>query len=323
MKTHRIHRLLRLITLLQAGTAYQALDLAEKLKVSRRTLFRDLDLLRLAGIPLKYITKDRRYIIEKGFFLPPVNFTIPEVLGLMMILGKLAPKTALPHARDIVGAMMKIESTLPPDIQAYCGSVLSKISFKTPPATDADHTRALFDRLLRACEKHEILEVLYDSYFEKKEIETRIRPYQLMSFPRGWYLIGYSEKHKETRTFKVDRIIQAKPTGKQFRMTQPFDPVEYFGNAWGMIRGDKRYHVKIRFSPKVAGNVEEVLWHPTQHIEYLDDGSIRFEVKVDGVDEIAWWILGYGKEAIVEKPAKLRHIIRDHAKAMADNYQRS
>ena len=72
----------------------------------------------------------------------------------------------------------------------------------------------------------------------------------------------------------------------------------------------------------MAGNVEEVLWHLTQQVEHLDDGSIRFEVDVDGVDEIAWWILGYGREAESESPAKLRRILRDHAKAMADSYKR-
>jgi predicted DNA-binding transcriptional regulator YafY len=90
-----------------------------------------------------------------------------------------------------------------------------------------------------------------------------------------------------------------------------------------MIRGPRRYHVVIRFSPKVAGNVEEVLWHPTQQCTPLEDGSLRYEVDVDGVEEISWWVLGYGKEAVVEKPAALRKIIVEHFQAMAGNYAHS
>ena len=66
-----------------------------------------------------------------------------------------------------------------------------------------------------------------------------------------------------------------------------------------MIRGDQSDHVCIRFSPKVTRNVEEVLWHPTQQTSLIEDGSLRYEVDVDGLDEIAWWVLGYGKEAVV------------------------
>jgi predicted DNA-binding transcriptional regulator YafY len=54
MKPSRVHRLLKLILLLQTGRPYLANDLAREVRVSRRTLFRDLDMLKLAGIPLLY-----------------------------------------------------------------------------------------------------------------------------------------------------------------------------------------------------------------------------------------------------------------------------
>ena len=95
---------------------------------------------------------------------------------------------------------------------------------------------------------------------------------------------------------------------------------DYFGNAWLMIRGDTRHHVKIRFSKMVAANVDEVAWHKTQRTVYEDDGSLIFEVDVDGLREISWWILGYGDQAEVLEPPKLRKLIAKSAKHLLAIY---
>ena len=87
-----------------------------------------------------------------------------------------------------------------------------------------------------------------------------------------------------------------------------------------MIPEGKIHRVRVRFLPKVAGNVEEVLWHPGQRTQRQADGSLVFEVEVDGLTEISWWIMGYGDQAIVEKPAELRHRICQMAEGILRHY---
>lgn len=321
MKSSRIHRLLKLITLLQTDKRYSSSALMRELKVARRTLYRDFSMLKLAGIPIMYEASSRGYTIEKSFFLPPVNLTFPEALALLMLAEKYRSHQGMPNVETALTAVMKIESVLPADIRDYCGSMLDTIEFRPPRTTDARSAHRMFDQLWQAIRKCTTLSMTYDSYFERCEIQTQLNPYRLIFIARGWYVIGYSHMHHEVRTFKMDRIIQAVATRSHFQPDPDFDPANYFGNAWQMIRGKKRYHVCIRFSPKVAGNVEEVLWHPTQQTRRLDNGGLRYEVDVDGVEEIAWWILGYGKEAVVEKPAELRKIIVKHIRDMAQQYQ--
>lgn len=320
MKPSRIYRLLRLITMLQSGKSYLANDLASELKVSRRTLFRDLNMLKMANVPLVYHRGQHSYAIEKSFFLPPVNFTFSEVLALMTLVQKYANKRALPNLEPAVSGMLKIEATLPAEIQDYCGSALERISFRPTPMTHADSISETFDLLWQATSERKSVLLRYDSYYEGEEIQTRIDPYHLTFISRGWYALAYSQMHGEVRIFKLDRVIHAELTEQHFARDEQFSPSSFFGNAWQMIRGDKRHRVRIRFSPKVAGNVEEVLWHPTQQVSTDDDGSLVYEIEVDGINEIAWWILGYGKEAVVEKPAALRKIIQGHVRAMAETY---
>lgn len=320
MKISRIHRLLKLITLLQTGRPYQANDLAQELNVSRRTLFRDLNLIRAAGIPLHYDPNVQSHAIEKSFFLPPPNFTLQETLGLMMVLKKYVSRRHLLNFQDVASAMMKIESSLPREFQNYCGTALESIEFQHAPTTTPTHINGIFEQLWEAVHRRRAVDVNYGSLHDQKDICTRVYPYRLLFISRAWYLIAHSAMHNMPRTFKLDRIKTIRPTNERFEVDPNFNLQDYFGNAWSMIPGDRRYDVRIRFSPKVARNVEEVLWHPTQQVTHLPDGSIHYEVTVDGLGEIIWWILGYGQEAFVEEPPELQHLIREHIDALSATY---
>ena len=70
------------------------------------------------------------------------------------------------------------------------------------------------------------------------------------------------------------------------------------------MRGDRRYLVKIEFDREFGRNVADTLWHATQRITW-SRGVCVFECEVDGLDEILWWVLGYGHHARVLAPAEL------------------
>ncbi len=76
----------------------------------------------------------------------------------------------------------------------------------------------------------------------------------------------------------------------------------------------------MRFSKMVAQNVAEVAWHKTQKVKLNDDGTLDFRVTVSGLGEISWWILGYGDQAEVLQPPKLRQMIAERVGRMAKCY---
>ena len=86
------------------------------------------------------------------------------------------------------------------------------------------------------------------------------------------------------------------------------------------ISEGKYYNVHLHFTPKVAGNVAEVKWHRSQRVEWNDDGSIEFYVRVDGLGEIIWWILGYGDQVKVIAPAILAKRVAGVARRMVKQY---
>ena len=308
----RIKRLLHLIQLLQQDHPVSLEALRQELSVSRRTVFRDLTVLELSGVPCRFDRQQQGYSLDRSCFLPPVALTLEEALALMLVTRRALHRQLVPQHQAVASAALKVEAALPSNVQEHCGDPLAAVDLRVIDADELD----------RAMVEHHKIALHYDSYYEGREIETVFHPYRLTFIRRGWYAIGFSETHCQVRTFKIERMTAVQVLEEEFDPDQGFNLDEHFGHAWQMIRGDRRYHVVIRFNPRVAGNVEEVLWHKTQQTRRLEDGSLIFEADVDGLSEIVWWILGYGQEAVVEEPPELRKLLTQHARAMAGHYAR-
>jgi predicted DNA-binding transcriptional regulator YafY len=294
MNLGRIHRLLRLITMMQSGTVRTAAELADELDISRRTLFRDLRTLSDAGIPYTH-DPERGYRISPEFFLPPVNLKVTEALGLMLLAKTAARHSMQPFFRPALDAIHKLASMLPAPYREVTGGMMSNVSVE-PGQTPADKQDAdIFVLLQEAIDNRRVCRMTYHSLWDGGDISLRFEPYQLHFAVRTWYVIGRSVKHGDVRTFKLSRVRQLRLTDKNYRLEQPFSIEQYLGNAWSIIPEGREYDIELEFSSMVGQNVAEVIWHPTQQHELLDDGRCIMRFTVDGLGEITWWLLGYGE----------------------------
>lgn len=320
MRTKRLTRVLSLLQALQTGQPVTVDGLAARLKINRRTIFRDLVLLEKAGIPFSYDRQTKCYCATKPLLLPPVSLTHAEALSLTLAVHCLLER---PIAADVFSARsagMKLKAMLPLPVQRYCGEMLERVRLPMRQQSDPHAIADALPVVQRALANRKKLRVVYDSYLERRQIEATLHPYHLLYLHRGWYLIAKSEQADKVLTFKVERILQYRVSDFGYKIDPKFSLEEYFGNAWLMIKGDRRYHVVIRFLPLVAANVDEIGWHKTQKTRFEDDGSLLFEVDVDGLSEISWWVLGYGDQAEVLEPRELRELLAKHAAALLACY---
>ena len=320
MSTSRIYRVLRLITLLQGSRRYTADELAEELEVSRRTVFRDLNMLEMAHIPYYFDRDSGGYRISRHFFLPPVNLTLPEALAVLVLTGRLRGGRQVPLLTHGTRAAVKLESVLPESITRHVGSVIGSVQMSLPPGSPHEDTDAMFEELAVAITGRRVCRIVYLSFHEGKQIRTRIHPLRLVFHGHGWYVIAFSTMHREVRTFKMIRIRKLTATGKEFTPPEDVLAARPFGEAWSMIPEGELHDVHLHFSADVAANVAEVQWHASQRVEWNDDGSIELFVRIDGLGEIAWWILGYGERAEVVSPPALRKRIAAVAAKMVSQY---
>lgn len=311
MSVSRIYRLLRVVTLLQSSRGRSADDLARELEVSRRTVFRDLNMLELAHIPYYFDPDTGGYRISRHFFLPPVSLTLPESLAILMMTSRLRSSANLPLMGQAARAAMKVESALPEGIREHVGSVLDRLQVDLGPVSRHEGLDDMFDQISAAIVQRHVCKLVYISFHEQQQIRLTVHPSRMVFVGRAWYVRAWSVRHKETRTFKLGRIRKLTVTEEVFSEPRQADDGDsdgksVFGQAWSMIPEGKIYDIRLHFDKKVAGNVAEVQWHPSQQVQWNDDGSIEFGVSVDGLGEITWWILGYGDQVEVISPPELR-----------------
>ncbi len=123
------------------------------------------------------------------------------------------------------------------------------------------------------------------------------------------------------RKLKLNRFSRIELTDRPYAIPEDFTLDDHLGQAWRMIRGDQRYDVELWFDADFAENVSDTHWHPTQEIDWHDDGSITFRCSVDGLDEIVWWVLSMGPHCTVRQPAELATQVRELAERTAANYR--
>ncbi len=169
---------------------------------------------------------------------------------------------------------------------------------------------ATYQQLVEAIATRRVVRITYNSLTEWADIATKLRPYELLFNRHTWYVIGRSSHHAEVRIFNLARVKSLELTGEKYVMPRGFSVDRYLGNAWNlMTQPGSEFHVVVRFSELVARNVAEVRWHRTQKLVHRSDGKLDFHADVSGLNEIVWWILGYGDHAEVLRPAKLRKLI--------------
>ena len=323
MNLTRIHRLLNLIGLLQAGKGFNVEGLALECGVSKRTIFRDLDLLRASNVPLSFDEERQQYRMAGSVFLPATNFTPDEALALIVLCHELGDRAGLPFLHSACSAALKLESTLPGRLRDQLREIAPALHIQHEPSNPLEGKRPVYEQLVEALAKRRCVRIRYGSLHDRREIRTRLRPYRLFFSRRSWYVVGRSSLHRATRTFNLGRVAEIESLDESYVIPHGFSVERFLRNAWHLIPepGPDR-EVSGRFGRQVSQIVAEVSWHKTQRLQFNPDGTLDFRVTVSGLNEISWWILGYGDQAEVLGPPELRKMIAERIDRMAEMYGR-
>ena len=150
----------------------------------------------------------------------------------------------------------------------------------------------------------------YGSPYEGRPVLLRLHPYRLCFLKQAWYLVARPEGEDRPRTYRVPRfepglcILEAAAA-----VPSDFDLRGYFGDAWAVYRGDRSYEVEILFGREAAAVVVETTWHHTQKARRHKDGTVTLTFRVDGLNEIVRWVLGWAGRATVVRPPELRALV--------------
>jgi predicted DNA-binding transcriptional regulator YafY len=278
--------------------------------------------LRDVGVPIEFDSKAERYYLAGEPGIPASDFTADEAVKIVALANEFGRRRQLPFYDAAYDAARKIEPRFSASVQQTVRKLASAIRIRPSQLTHFNEKHAAFNVLLASIQQRRVIQIQYASLTEWETITTVLSPYHLLFCRHSWYVIGRSSLHRGIRIFNIVRIQSFEILKKRYVVPKRFDLDRYLGNAWLMMRHSGRlHHVVVRFAQQMAKNVAEVQWHRTQRTKFLADGSLEFQVKVPDFAEIQWWILGYGDQAEVLRPAKLRRIIAHRARNLAEMYR--
>lgn len=321
----RIHRLLKIIALIQGESGWTSARLAVECAAAERTIYRDLQMIEAAGIPYFYDTATKGYRIRRDFFMPPVQLTLDESLALAALAEQIGGREQVPFTKAARRAITKIRGLLPITMRDELQRLESQIEIQLPPVNLPEGSADVYETMQAAIVRNVAVLCAYESasgVTKGTGSDTFVfHPYTLLFSQRAWYAIGHHAGRKEVRSLKLNRFTRLEITDQMFTIPADFSVRQHMGNAWRMIRGKDSYQVEIDFDPEFAETIADTHWHATQEIIWNDDRSITFRCTVDGLDEIVWWVLSMGPHCIVKKPAELIERVRAMAGQVVANYR--
>lgn len=311
-----VARMFKIHGILANGRATNCTKLAQELEVSTKTIMRDLAFMRdQQGLPLEYDqTKHAWRYTEVVKSLPLVQVTEGELLAVLVAQKALTLYAGTPYHGLLTRAFEKLSAGLSDRVSFAAPGALQNVSFHHAGLGRAD--LKLFESLARSVNESREIEFTYRKPGAKPE-QRRVQPYHLANRENAWYLVGHDLARGALRNYAVVRMSGIAVTTKSFVRPADFSPEKHFGKAFGAFVGTGDYKVLVRFSSKVASQVQERFWHESQETKVRRDGSVDFTVQLGGLDEILKWVLGWGEHAEVIAPAELRERIRTQAAATA------
>lgn len=225
----KAERLFELTLLLRSRrTAITAETIAELMHISPRTVYRDVQSLIMAGVP---VTGEPGvgYLIRPGNHLPPLLFTPDEVQALIVGSRMVQAFTDRDLAQGAKTAELKIRSVLTEPLKRHA----EQQPYRIPIMESDDPLREVHGRLRRACEQHYKIRVFYLD--EKKLPSERILwPLAMVGWSGVWTLLAWCELRRDYRNFRFDRIESLEMLAERFDPTEEISLAHYLRHTIGV-----------------------------------------------------------------------------------------
>lgn len=311
-------RQLQLMQMLEGRKEIAVPEVAAELGYTVRTVYRDLQVLERVGVPIYQDRQGRqaRWRVMEGYRRRlSITLSWPEMLALVAARKLLAALSAAPLADAAATAVAKVTEALPKEIAQRAGRFDQLISAQPGAAHDYAGKSEVLRTLIEGIERHESIRFRYRKPGEHKSAGRVVDAYLLHVQAGAVYLIGFCHERNALRTFLLDRITDAARTGAFFGARAPFAASALLQGALGPWEGNPQ-RILLRFDAQIAELAAERRMHPSQKMQWRDDGALDVELRAPLCPPLISWLLGWGSQVQVISPARLADRVRGaHARA--------
>ena len=311
---NRTDRLLAIILELQARRQRRAEDLAATFETSKRTIYRDIQALAQAGVPI-VSTPGKGYALVEGYFLPPVRFTIEEATTLLLGSDLIARAFDSDYRMAAHAAGRKISGLLPPSEQHHVTELRERIRFVATNVPDISGDTRDVQTLRQAIISTRTVRFRYyarHSAQAEPESLREVDPYSLTYVKDTWHMLGYCHLRQDMRMFRVSRMSNLTV------LNRPFDRAEHL-EQWQrtlveMSQSRYTFTATLEFDSEAARWVQEDPFFYIQDRQPIPNG-LRVTLRAPDGRTVLQWIMGWGQHVRVLAPESLANLLINEGQA--------
>ena len=305
------------------GRRPNASSLARELRVSTKTVQRDLDYLRdELEAPIAFDRAENGYVYERpDYVLPFLPVDGKDLFSIGVAAQVMTQFGGTPLARDLESCYERLAELMPPAVRLRPEIVRDKIVLRSGVTPQRPVREETWSAVSDAMQRGVSLSIRYRHPGEPAGPPRVIRPYAIVLSGRDWLAVADDVAAGQVKTFYLARMEEPRLTGERYAIPKDFDVRRYYRNTFGLfVGGEKPFRFRVRFAREAAGDVREQVWHPQQVLEDLPDGGVVLELPAVSIREARELVLRYGKSAHVLSPPELVADLREQAEALSRAY---
>jgi predicted DNA-binding transcriptional regulator YafY len=320
----RADRLLSIMLLLQGRGKMTAHDLAEALEVSERTIYRDIDALCTAGVPV-YSESGHGggYGLAEDYRTHLTGLSKAELRALMT-LGSFAPFSDLGMRDELRAALLKISAALPESSRFDDEKIQRNFHFDQTWWRQSSAWMPRLQKVQEALWQERKLEILYHLP-QPLDVRHLVSPYGLVVKAGRWYLV--CERNGSVFVYRLSELLDVQLSQEKFTRPEDFDLAGFWSEWCQRYEGFlTMFNVTLEVAsgvipllPKAFGSQVEGQLSEAKPADA--DGWLRIEVTFESFEAAREKILGFGGGVRVLAPQALRLSVRDYAAQIVKLYQ--
>jgi predicted DNA-binding transcriptional regulator YafY len=321
----RADRLLSILMLLQTRGRLTARELAAKLEVSERTIYRDMDALSVAGVPV-YAERGPGggCALLDSYRTTLTGLTQDEVRALFM-LSIPAPVADLGMGQELRAALFKLAAALPASRRRDEATVRQRIHLDPIGWAEMREPTPHLHKLQQAVWQDRKVTITYRLPFQA-QARWLVEPYGLVAKATAWHLV--CARKGSWRVYRISRVLEARLSPETFERHSDFDLAEFWESWCASIEENRpSYPVVARVASEFLPWLPYYFGEPIHQeiaragAESPEEGGLIVTLPFETLEDARARILSFGSAVKVLEPVALRKSVADYARQIVGLYE--
>jgi predicted DNA-binding transcriptional regulator YafY len=315
-----LERMMRIHRLIEERDYPNCTKMSVEFEVSVRTLKRDIEFMKDSlKMPIDFDVPKNGYFFTRPMpNFPRVPMSEKDVWTLFVAQKAIAQYQGTALQQVLEAGFRKLVGQLDESVRFSFGSMDGAISFR--PFAPGDAELETFKLLTDAVSGQSAVRFTYRNRGELKTEERHVYPYHIAYVDNKWTLFGFDVRRKAIRKFVLVRLTKPELTGERFEVSEAFDLNKELSGSLGLYKGEGDYEVVVEFDRWGADDVRGKTWHSSQELTELPQGRLRVRLRLNSLEEVSRWVLGFEDHATVVGPKELRERVGRINRELAERY---